>query len=113
MLVGNHIIITTQFKNNSSSINTHTLIDCGATGYTFVDQEFAHDHDLPLYKLKKSRYLEVINGRPIESSLITHMTKLHMVIAGHINLILLFVTKLGYYPIILGLPWLHYYNINI
>ena len=102
---GNHIIITTQVKNDSSSINTYALVDYGATGYAFIDEEFAHNHEFPLYKLKKPCCLEVINGRPIESGLITHgITKLSMVIAGHSKLILLFVTKLGHYPVVLGLP---------
>ena len=52
-LDSNHLVITTQFKHDSSSINTHALIHYSTTGYTFVDQEFAHNHEFPLYKLKK------------------------------------------------------------
>ena len=69
-----------------------------------IKNSSAHNHEFPLYKLKKPCCLEVIDGRPIESSLITHMTKLPIVIAGHNNLIPLFVTKLDHYPIVLELP---------
>ena len=113
LLDSNYIVITTQFQNDSSNINTHTLVDCSTNGYTFIDEEFAHDHVFPLYKLKKPHCLLVINTRPIESDLITHITKLHIVIASHSELILLFVTKLGHYTIVLDLLLLCLHDINI
>ena len=42
-----------------------------------------------------------------------HMTKLKMTIAGHQEKIPLFVTKLGHYSIVLGLPWLQHHDVNI
>ena len=113
LLDENHIVISTQSQDESSLISTHTLVDCGATGFAFIDEEFVHDHNFPLFKLKKPRCLEVIDGRPIESGLITHMTKLKMTIACHQEKILLFVTNLGHYSIVLGLPWLQYHDVNI
>ena len=72
----NHIVISTQIQDESFLISTHALVYCGVTGFAFIDKEFARDHNFPLFKLKRPRYLEVIDGRPIKSSLITHMTKL-------------------------------------
>ena len=109
----NHIVISTQIQDESSLISTHALVDCGATGFAFIDEEFARGHNFPLFKLKKPRCLEVIDGRPVESGLITHMTKLNMTIAGHKEIIPLFVTKLGHYPIVLGLPWLRRHDVKI
>ena len=103
---GNHIILSTQIQDESSLISTHALVDCGATGFAFIDKKFACGHNFHLFKLKKPHYLEVIDGRPIESGLITHITKLKMTIAGNQEKIPLFVTKLGHYSIVLGLPWL-------
>ena len=37
----NHIVISTQIQDESSLISTHALVDCGATGFAFIDQEFA------------------------------------------------------------------------
>ena len=100
----NHIVISTQIQDKSSLISTHALVDCSATGFAFIDEEFVHDHNFPLFKLKKPRCLQVIDGRPIESSLIMHMTKLKITIVSHQEKIPLFVTKLGHYSIVLGLP---------
>ena len=109
----NHIIISTPIQDESSLISTHAHVDCAVTGFAFIDEEFARDHNFPLFKLKKPRCLEVIDGRPIESGLITYITKMKLSIAGHQEKIPLFVTKLGYYSIVLGLPWLQYHDVNI
>ena len=79
----NHIVISTQIQDESFLISTHVLVNCRAPGFAFIDKEFARDHNFPLFKLTKPRCLEVIDRRPIESGLITHMTKLKMAIAGH------------------------------
>ena len=104
LLDENHIVISIQIQDESSLISTHALVDCKATGFAFIDEEFTRNYNFPLFKLKKPRCLEVIDRRPIESSLITYITKLKMTIAGHQEKILLFVTKLGHYSIVLGLP---------
>ena len=105
-LDGNHIIVTVTLNDNDIQIPTHALVDCGATGYAFIDEDFVCLHTLPMFKLKNPRNLEVIDGRSIESGTITHMTKLQMTIANHHEELPLFITKLGHYPVVLGIPWL-------
>ena len=88
----NHIVISTQIQDEFSLISTYTLVNYGATGFAFIDEKFAHDHNFPLFKLKKPHCPEVIDRRPIEFGLITHMTKLKMTITSHQERIPLFVT---------------------
>ena len=105
LLDGGHIVVSVKLDNKSNKyFSSYILVDCSATGYAFVDEEFACDHNLPLYKLKTLHLLEVIDGRPIESELITYLTRLWMSIDSHQEDIPMFVTKLGHYPIVLGLP---------
>jgi predicted aspartyl protease len=111
-LDGSYIVISGEL-NDVSKILTHALVDCGATGYAFADEEFVRDHNLPLYKLSQPRSLEVIDGRPVESGVITHLTKLPMNINGHKEEIPMFITQLGHYPIVLGLPWLRRHDVNV
>jgi hypothetical protein len=59
---GNHLIMICTPSLDSKEIPTYALIDCGATGYTFIDQDFANHHHLPLRLLKTPRTLEVIDG---------------------------------------------------
>jgi hypothetical protein len=59
---GNHLIMTCTLFLDSKAIPTHALIDCGATGYVFIDQDFANHYHLPLCPLKTPCALEVIDG---------------------------------------------------
>jgi predicted aspartyl protease len=59
---GKHLVVICDLSFNYKKIPTHTLIDCGATGYAFVDQAFATHHKLPLRPLRTPRVLEVIDG---------------------------------------------------
>jgi hypothetical protein len=49
---GKHLIVTYALSLNNRKIPTHALIDYRATGYTFIDKDFAELHQLPLYPLK-------------------------------------------------------------
>ena len=113
-LEGNHLVIScTINKNSLNNIPTHTLIDCGATSYAFVDDEFAHYHSLPRYHLKTERELEVIDGRPIKSGNIIYMTKISLFINGHEERLLAFIMHLGHYLLVLGKPWLKRHDVSI
>ncbi|KAG0134926.1 hypothetical protein HOY82DRAFT_480689, partial [Tuber indicum] len=70
----NHLVVTCDIIDNQNIIRTHALIDSGATGYAFIDKDFARRHHLLLYQLKESIHLAVIDGRPISSGAITHLT---------------------------------------
>jgi hypothetical protein len=41
---GNHLVVTCTLSLNHKEIPTHALIDCRATGYAFIDQDFANPH---------------------------------------------------------------------
>ena len=50
---GKHLVITCTLILNNEEIPTHALIDCGATGIAFIDQDFACHHQIPLQQLKE------------------------------------------------------------
>ena len=49
-LDGNHIIVKCSLRRHDPIIET-ALCDTGATGYAFIDENFARQHNLPKYKL--------------------------------------------------------------
>jgi predicted aspartyl protease len=110
---GKHLVMTCDLSFKNKKIPTHALIDCGATGYAFVDQSFAMHHKLPLRPLTTPRVLEVIDGRKISSRDITHLMEVCLDIQGHREKLPMFVTKLGRYPIMLGILWLKQHNVVI
>jgi hypothetical protein len=110
---GNHLIVTCTLSLDSKEIPTHALINCGATGYAFVDQDFANYHYLPLHPLKTPCTLEVIDGWKISSGDITYIAEGHLSIQEYWEKLPMFITKLGHYPIVLGIPWLKQHDVAI
>jgi hypothetical protein len=110
---GKHLVITCSLTIRDQVIQTHTLIDCGATGISFMDQDFAHHHKVPLQELKEPREVEVIDGRTSESGDITHLTKVETGIHDHKKQMPMCVMKLGHYPIVLGIPWLRLHDVPV
>ena len=110
---GSHFVVTAELSFDDAQIPTHALVDCGATGYAFIDEDFARQQNIPLTKLKTPRTLEVIDGRPVESGEVTYIAKTHMRIGTHHEEILMFVTKLGHYPVVLGLPWMKRHDVSV
>ena len=102
---GKHLVITCTLTVNNQEIPTHVLIDCGAMGIAFMDQNFLRHHQIPLQELKEQKQIEVFDGRLIESGDITHIAKFGMKIQNHGEQLTMFVTNLGHYPIDLGISW--------
>src|SRR5690606_12292358 len=112
-LDGRHLVISCILVDGNKKIAAHALIDSGATGFAFVDEDFVRHHNLPLTRLETPREIEVIDGRPIESGSVTHMAEARCNISTHSETLPMFVTRLGHYPIVLGILWLKYHDADI
>ena len=44
-----HIVISCSLSFGDNRVQTHTLINCGATGNAFVDEEFARQYQIPQF----------------------------------------------------------------
>jgi len=110
---GKYLVILCNLSFGDKTIATHALIDCRATGVSFVNENFARHHQLPLTALKYPRAIEVIDGHPISSGDITHTTNVTLLIHEHQEQLPMFVTKLGHYPIVLGMPWMELHDVAI
>ena len=109
-LDGRHLVVQC-LLGHKNEIATHALTDCGASGFAFVDEQFARQHNLPRYQLRVPRALEVIDGRPISSGDITEVVRIPMTLGGHREDLPAFVTSLGQYPLVLGIPWLNHHGV--
>jgi len=78
-----------------------------------MDQDFARHHQIPLRELKERKQVEVMDGRPIKLGDIMHITKVCLKIQDHGEQLLMFITKLGHYPIVLGIPWLWFHDVAV
>ena len=99
-----HMVVSSLLRCHQARIQVLTLIDSGASGYAFIDQNFAHQHSFPLHKLKHPRRLFGFDGRPARTGDITHVAETTLVLGTHTEKIILFVTGLQHYPVVLGHP---------
>jgi hypothetical protein len=109
LLEGGHFVI----ECSLNKVRSHALVNCGATGLAFIDENFARQHHGDLIPLHEPRNLEVIDGRRISFGAITHVVKLPLSIGDHGEELIAFVTNLGHYPLLLGILWLRYHNVSI
>ena len=72
-LGGHHLIVKCTIVDFLRRLKSHSLVDCGASGFAFIDKDYAYHHNLPLHSLKEPRLLEVFDGRSIDSGDITHV----------------------------------------
>ena len=82
-LDGKHIVISCPISFGDIRVQTHALIDCGATGYAFIDEGFARQYQIQRFQLKKPRIVKVIDGRPIACGDITHLARATLSIQEH------------------------------
>jgi hypothetical protein len=68
---------------------------------------------LELIPLRTPRTLEVIDGRQISSGAITHVVRFALAIGEHVEELTAFVTKLGHYALVLGIPWLKKHDVTV
>lgn len=107
-----HIVVDIVLKFNDQQINIFAMIDSGSMA-NFCDHDFATKHKLPL--LKKSKPIEIltVDGSPISSGKVEFKSEITMNIGPHLESLSLDITRLGQYPIILGMPWLKLHNPSI
>jgi hypothetical protein len=110
---GKHLIMMCDLSFNHKKIPTHALIDCRVIGYSFIDQTFTMYHKLPLCPLTTPWVLKVIDGQKISLGDITHLIEVCIDVQGHCEKLPMFITKLGCYPIMLGIPWLKQHDVVI
>ena len=94
--------------SDKNRFDSRALVDCGATGFTFIHEQVVSQRNLPRYKLRVPRALEVIDGRPILSGDVTELVRITLEIGGHREEVAAFVTSLGQYPLVLGITWLYH-----
>ena len=95
-----------------NSLKALTLIDSGAIG-VFMHSTFAKQCKAVVQCKVTPREVHVIDGRVINSSLITHQAQVELIIGSHREILLADITNNDKYACILGMPWLICYDPTI
>jgi hypothetical protein len=108
-----HLVITCTLTVPDQVIPTHALIDCRATGISFMDQDFPGNHQIPLEEFKNKIQVEAINGRPIKSLDITYIAQVCLKIQDPGDQLQMLITKSGYCSIVLGIPYQQFHDVAV
>ena len=100
-----HIILDVVLKCPSFEHRTYAMLDCGAQA-SYIDHFFAKSLNLNLRQKATPVNLFTVDGSPIVTGPVTMECDISLKINDHVEDITLDVTKLGHYPVILGIPWL-------
>ncbi|KAG0155295.1 hypothetical protein PDIDSM_870 [Penicillium digitatum] len=101
------MILPVTLYRKEEEFPSYAMLDSGAEGKRFVDQEWARENGLTLIPLTKPIQLEGFDGQEAECGPITHYVQMHIRISDHREKKACFLaTQLAHYPIVLGLPWL-------
>ena len=81
------------------------FVDSGATRI-FLHLQFVQECGAVVSPREYSHEVRVIDGRVINSSLITHEVSIQLMIGDHCKILVVDITNTGKYSCILGTPWL-------
>lgn len=108
-----HLVVSCSVSDKNKICKTYALVDTGASGIAFIDERFICHHQLPTSFLEQPRKLQVIDGREISSGDITHTAQLSLRIQSYFENITAYVTHLGHYFVVLGIPWMRRHNVKL
>ncbi len=99
-----------------NKIKATTLVDTCATGYGFIDEEFAetvcHVLEIEPQCLIKPKQIQRFDSRAAKP--ITHVIYPTLTVGTYTeSLTPLLITKLGNHPMILGRPWMKKHEVSI
>ncbi|KAG0161705.1 hypothetical protein PDIDSM_4973 [Penicillium digitatum] len=94
------MILPVTLNQREEEFPSYAMLDSGAEGKRFVDQEWARENGLTLIPLTKPIQLEGFDGQEAECGPITHYVQMHIRISDHREKKACFLaTQLAHYPI--------------
>ena len=87
------------------SVYSYALVDSGGSAISFIDTGFAALYCLPTKKLENPLTLNIVDGYIIVSSSLTHYIEISIRISYYTKQYIFLLTKLGHYPVVLGIKW--------
>ncbi|KAF8546396.1 hypothetical protein OG21DRAFT_1427125 [Imleria badia] len=101
--------IPVKLSNGSKTVETTTLIDCGATG-NFINAGILSSINFPLERLPKPIFAHNVDGTPNSKGTIQWKAHTHARFNHYQENLDLMVLSLGQRQIILGMSWLRKWN---
>ena len=98
--------------DNHEGVMVKALLDSGATGM-FVDKKFVKEHGFRVKKLDRPVEVKNVDETSNSGGNITHELECNVFYRGHHERLRMDICNLGRTKMILGMPWLAAYNLEI
>ncbi len=108
------LTVPVALETPSGVVQIPAMIDSGAAG-NFMSLNFAQEHNISLIRCLSPLAVEAVDGCPLGTGKITHLTSRLMLTTGalHRQSIQFYIIPTAHASIILGLPWLRKHNPSI
>ncbi len=108
------LTVPVALETTSGVVQIPAMIDSGAAG-NFMSLNFAEEDNISLIHCLSPLAVEAVDGRPLGTGKITHLTSRLMLTTGalHRESIQFYIIPTAHASIILGLPWLRRHNPSI
>ena len=108
---GRQLDFEARILHGHESFKSTCLTDTGASAKSFMNQNFARSHKLPLIPLVKPLRLRLADGTA--GGNITHVARTVLAMGDHIEELYALITPLAKFDVILGMPWLELHDPQI
>ena len=98
--------------DNSKSLDTSALLDCGCTSST-IHTRFVKKHNLPTKELPQPIPVYNADGTLNHNGVIKETTTLRMIIQDHVKEIMFAISDVGNTDVYIGHEWLKKHNPDI
>ena len=98
--------------DNHKGVSVKALLDSGATGM-FANKKFVEKNSFKLEKLDRLVRIRNVDGTRNSRGLVAYEIEVNVDYQGHIERMKLDMCDLGRTEVILGIPWLAAYNLEI
>ncbi|KAG8935233.1 hypothetical protein FRC01_005489 [Tulasnella sp. 417] len=105
-----HFILEGSITVDNASVQPICLLDTGASGHAFIDYRFVKSSGLRSQPLPSPIPVSSVDGSPLRNGPITHFVPATFALGSHTENLDLYVTSLGHYNVVLGLPWIKKHN---
>ena len=99
-----HLIISCNLATSYYKYKSTALINTRASSTAFINQFYTQKLGLSFLPLSSPIALKVVDGRPAAIGDITHFIQLRFSVDSFKQTLLLYITRLGHFPVILGYP---------
>ncbi len=108
------LTVPVTLETPSGVVQIPAMIDSGAAG-NFMSLNFAQEHNISLTRCLSPLAVEAVDGRPLGTGKITHLTSRLTLTTGalHHESIQFYIIPTAHASVILGLPWLRRHNPSI